>query len=72
VLESKGIGSARNTLTYSDAGGITIKDQDKFGRYTVWYNTFLASYRRRVSTWKAQANISGGFGGVYSEYNDNW
>lgn len=72
VLTSKGLGSARNTLTYNDAGGITIKDQDKFGRYTVWFNTLLSEYRRRVAGWKRSQNISGGYGGSHSEYYDNW
>jgi len=72
VLESKGISSARNTLTYNDAGGITIKDSDEFGRYTVWYNTLLAEYRRRVRAWKRQKNLDGAWGGSHSEYNNSW
>lgn len=72
VLVSKGIGSARNTLTYSDAGGISIKEQDKFGRYTVWHNTLLAKFRRTVSSFKRKENINGAFGGAHSEYNDTW
>ena len=71
VLESKGICSARNTLTYNDAGGITIKDQDKFGRYTVWYNTLLSEHRRRVQNWKRHANLNGAYGGIPSEYGNN-
>ena len=35
VLTSKGIRSARNILSYNDAGGINIKENDEFGRYTV-------------------------------------
>ena len=72
VLLSKGIGSARNTLTYNDAGGITIKDKDKFGRYTVWFNTLIADFRRKAQALKRAKNINGGYGGVDSEYVDNW
>jgi hypothetical protein len=59
-------------LTYNDAGGITIKDQDKFGRYINWYNNLLAGYRRTVSEFKRSHNINSSFGGSHSEYNDNW
>ena len=72
VLISKGIGSARNTLTYNDAGGITVKDKDKFGRYTVWFNTLIADYRRKAQALKRSKNIDGAYGGVESEYWDNW
>lgn len=72
ILENNGLNSARNTLTYSDAGGITIKDQDKFGRYTVFYNTFLAGWRRSVVEFKRSANVEGAYGGVASDYADNW
>lgn len=72
VLISKGIGSARNTLTYNDAGGITVKDKDKFGRYTVWFNTLLAQYRRMATGMKRTKNLEGAYGGIDSEYMENW
>ncbi|MCF1193625.1 hypothetical protein LRR18_18725, partial [Mangrovimonas sp. AS39] len=38
LLEIKGIISARNTLTYSDAGGVNVSEMDKWGRYLNYFN----------------------------------
>lgn len=70
ILTSKTILSARNTLTYSDSGGIQVKDNDEFGRYTTIYNYYLAEYRRRATAAKRSLNIEGSYGGVHSEYNE--
>lgn len=70
VLTSKGILSARNTLTYRDAGGVTVQDYDKFGRYLNYFNTLYRTFYQQLETWKKNINFSGGFGGLYSEYAD--
>lgn len=70
VLNSKIIGSARNTLSYNDAGGINVKDNDVFGRYVAIYNTLLSQYRRAVATFKRSANVNSCYGGSHSEYWD--
>jgi len=70
VLISKGIMSARNQLTYNDAGGIQVSDVDKYGRYINWFNVLIAKYQRGVTSWKLGANIDEAYGGVPSEYAD--
>lgn len=68
LLVSKGLVSARNTLTYNDQGGITVQDNDKYGRYTVFYNMVINRYRNAAQGWKRSKNINGCYGGVHSEY----
>jgi|AntRauTorckE6833_2_1112554.scaffolds.fasta_scaffold00311_22 hypothetical protein len=68
ILVSKGLLSARNTLTYTDQGGVTIQDQDQYGRYTVFYNMVINRYRNAAQSWKRSKNINGAYGGVHSEY----
>ncbi len=70
ILTSKTILSARNTLTYSDAGGIQVKDNDEFGRYTTIYNYYISEFRRRASSAKRSLNVEAAYGGVHSEYNE--
>ena len=70
ILEMKSIRSARNTLTYNDSGGISVKENDVYGRYVVWYNTLLNDYRRKVTSWKRAKNMEGSWGGSHSEYSD--
>jgi len=70
ILVSQGILSARNVLTYNDSGGITVKDQDKFGRYMAYFNMLISKYRRGAMSIKRSMNINGGYGGINSEYND--
>jgi hypothetical protein len=66
LLTAKGILSARNTLTYSDAGGVTVTDMDKFGRYLAYFNQLAARYERAVTQIKIRANIDAAYGGVNS------
>ena len=68
ILTSKGILSARNTLTYQDSGGVTVQDSDKYGRYINYYNLLLARYSRGVTNMKIGKNIESAYGGVKSEY----
>lgn len=67
-LTSKGILSARNTLTYRDGGGVTVQDMDRYGRYINYYNILVNKFLRGVTNMKLGANIDAAFGGVPSEY----
>lgn len=68
ILTSKGILSARNTLTYRDNGGVTIQNFDKYGRYMNYYNLLLPKFERNVKGFKISKNIDNAYGGVPSEY----
>jgi len=68
VLQMKGILSARNSLTYQDAGGVTVSDYDRYGRYTNLFNTLINRYYRAVTSIKRRVNIDACYGGVESEY----
>jgi hypothetical protein len=70
VLTSAGILNSRNTLTYNDAGGITIRDMEKHGRYINYYNVLYGKHIRGVTNFKRRRNIAACFGGVSSEYGD--
>lgn len=69
VLENESIRSARNTLSYNDAGGINVQESDVYGRYVNLFNMFQARYQAAVRNWKASKNIESCYGGVYSDYN---
>lgn len=71
VLTSKGILSARNTLTYNDSGGVTVQDMDKYGRYVNYFNVLINKYRAGVQSMKIGKNIEDAYGGVESEYASN-
>jgi len=68
ILTSKGILSARNTLTFSDAGGVTVQDMDKYGRYINYFNVLIAKYQRGVQNMKVGQNVDDAYGEVHSEY----
>ena len=70
VLTSAGILNARNTLSYNDAGGITIRDMDKHGRYLAYYNVLYNKFVRGVMAFKRSANVNNCYGGEHSEYQD--
>ncbi|MCK5613635.1 hypothetical protein KAR91_67845 [Candidatus Pacearchaeota archaeon] len=72
VLIGKGILSARNTVTYNDSGGVTIHEEDTFGRYINFYNILIGKYRQQVLSFKISTNIDNGYGGVASEYAQFW
>ena len=68
ILTSKGILAARNTLTYSDSGGVTVQDMDKYGRYVNYFNVLIAKYQRGITNMKVGQNVDDAYGGVHSEY----
>lgn len=71
VLISKGILSARNTLTYNDQGGVMVQDYDKYGRYINYFNILVNKFAMSVSNWKISSNIDSAYGtgdGQSSEY----
>jgi len=76
ILTSEGILSARNTLTYSDSGGVTVQDYDKYGRYINYFNVLINKYVQMVKSWKESLNISSVYGGTdngqASEYALEW
>ena len=67
-LTSKGVLSARNTITYRDGGGVTVQDYDRYGRYINYYNILINKYVRGVGNMKLGQNIEAAYGGVPSEY----
>jgi hypothetical protein len=66
MLSIKGIISARNTITYSDAGGVQVSEMDKWGRYLNYFNSLTLRYEKQVTQLKIRANIESVFGGVNS------
>jgi len=70
ILTSQGILSARNQLTYNDAGGIQVSDLDKYGRYVNWFNVLINKYQRGIIQWKVTKNVDDAYGEIPSEYVD--
>jgi len=68
LLTAKGLHSARNMLTFSDAGGVQVTNHDKWGRYINYYNVLINKYEKSVGQLKIRANIDGAFGGVSSPF----
>lgn len=66
LLTIKGVISARNTVNYSDQGGITIQEMDKFGRYLTYFNNLNQVYQQKVMAIKIRENISNVYGAVNS------
>lgn len=66
LLTIKGVISSRNAITYSDAGGVSVTEMDKWGRYLNYFNVLATKYERQVQALKIRANIEGAFGGVNS------
>lgn len=56
-LTAKGILSARNTLTFSDAGGAQVSDMDRWGRYINYYNVLISKYTNGVQVAKRSWNV---------------
>lgn len=65
-LTAIGILSARNTLTYSDAGGVQVSDMDKWGRYINYYNVLVNKYVQGVTKIKTRLNVTAAYGQVVS------
>jgi len=68
LLQIKGIISARNAITYSDAGGVTVAEMDKYGRYLSFFNQLAARYEKQVQQTKIRLNIDNAYGGVNSPF----
>jgi len=68
LLQTKGIISARNTLTYSDSGGVTVQEFDLYGRYMSLFNMLVTKYERGVAAIKLRNNIDNCYGGTNSPF----
>jgi hypothetical protein len=68
ILTTKGILSARNTLTYRDSGGVTVQNYDKYGRYINYFNILVNQFERSVQQFKVNKNIDNCYGNIPSEY----
>lgn len=68
LLMAKGIWSARNAITYSDAGGITVAEMDRYGRYQAYAERIRPEFDRQVRMMKIRLNIQMGYGGVTSPF----
>lgn len=66
LLTIKGIISARNTITYSDQGGVTVQEMDKYGRYMQFFNQLARVFETKLQMLKVRQNVADGFGGVNS------
>jgi hypothetical protein len=67
ILKTQGLYQARNELNYS-AGGSSFVRSNKSNYYLTWMTTFANEYAIKVRNLKIQRNISRGWGGVNSEY----
>lgn len=67
ILKSQGLYQARNELTYN-SGGSTFVRANKSAYYQSWVSVFSNEYELKKRNLKIQQNISGGWGGVASEY----
>jgi hypothetical protein len=68
LLTAKGIWSARNAITYSDAGGVTVAEMDRYGRYQIYAQRIQPEFDRMVRMAKMRLNIQQGYGGVNSPF----
>lgn len=67
ILMGKGIMSARNTLTYRDAGGVQISDLDTYARYMPIFNQVLQKWTSGIMKMIRKINVDGAYGGVGTE-----
>lgn len=68
LLTAKGLHSARNMLTFSDAGGVQITNHDKWGRYINYYNVLVNKYENSVRQLKIRVNVDSAYGGISSPF----
>lgn len=68
ILQGKGILSARNMLTYTDNGGITVQDYDTYGRYVNLFNVFISKYYQQCVDIKRDINIDSVYGNIASPF----
>ena len=74
ILKSQGIYQARNELTYQ-AGGSSFMRFNKSSYYMNWMINLSNDYEIKKRNMKIAKNITGGWGGVASEYDRigfNW
>lgn len=69
VLKSQGLLQARNELQYQ-AGGSSFVRSNKTNYYSAWMTNFANDYEVKKRNFKMQQNISRGWGGVASEYDN--
>lgn len=67
LLKSQGLLQARNELNYN-TGGSSFMRSNKTNYYQSWMINFSNEYEMKKRNMKIQQNISGGWGGVSSEY----
>jgi len=67
ILKSQGLSQARNELNYQ-AGGLSITRFNKSNYYMQWAINFSNDYEVKKRNMKLAKNITGGWGGVASEY----
>jgi hypothetical protein len=72
ILMGKGILSARNMLTYNDAGGVTVQDYDVYGRYINLFNAFINKYAAQIRDIKVSLNVQNAYGGLESPMGEWW
>lgn len=68
VLVSNMIRSGRNMFQYNDQGGVNVVEDDVYGRYVNLYNMLLAKNEMHIKRFKMADNVEGAYGGVDSEY----
>ena len=66
LLTIKGVISARNAITYSDQGGVTVAEADRYGRYLNFFNVLANRYERAITKIKIRENINNVYGGTAS------
>jgi hypothetical protein len=66
ILAGKGILSARNMLTYTDNGGVTVQDYDTYGRYVNLFNVFIERHYRNCLELKRSINVEQAYGSIQS------
>ena len=67
ILKSQGLYQARNELNYQ-AGGSSFSRFNKSNYYMNWMINLANDYETKKRNMKISKNITGGFGGVASEY----
>ena len=70
MLTNKGIGQARNQLSYSDTSGINLQDHDQYGRFLNLYHSLRPVLEKKIINWKRSYNIDSVYGDEPSEWQD--
>jgi hypothetical protein len=67
ALTSNGVISARCSLTYQDAGGVTVQDMDRWGKYSQLFNQYYQYWKNTVLEIKRSWNVENSFGEIPSD-----